>query len=58
MRIRLLLVAAVTLTVGFSGSTSESRARPDPPTLARFGLGIYTTMAPITRASPTSGSTP
>ena len=43
MRIRLLLVATVTLTVGFSGSTSESGARPDPQTLARFGRGIYTT---------------
>ena len=43
MRIRLLLVAAVTLTVGFSGSTSESRTRPDPTTLTTFGRGIYTT---------------
>ena len=43
MRIRLLLIAAVTLTVGFSGSTSESRTRPDPTTLTTFGRGIYTT---------------
>src|SRR6266513_1800820 len=43
MRIRLLLIAAVTLTVGFSGSTSESRAPPDPHTVATFGRGIYTT---------------
>ncbi len=43
MRIRLLLIAAVTLTVGFSGSASESRARPDPHTATSFGRGIYTT---------------
>lgn len=43
MRIRLLLIAAVTLTVGFSGSTSESRAPPDPHSVAAFGRGIYTT---------------
>jgi hypothetical protein len=43
MRIRLLLVAAVTLTVGLSDSTSESRARPDPHTSTSFARGIYTT---------------
>lgn len=43
MRTRLLLIAAVTLTVGFSGSTSQSRAGGDPSTLAAFGRGIYTT---------------
>jgi len=43
MGIRLLAVAAVTLTVAFSGSTSQSRARPGPDTLTRFGRGIYTT---------------
>ena len=43
MGIRLLAVAAVTLTVAFSGSTSHSRARSGPDTLTRFGRGIYTT---------------
>jgi hypothetical protein len=43
MDIRLLLIAAVTLTVGFSGSTSQSRASRDPSNLTAFGRGIYTT---------------
>ena len=43
MRFRLLLIAAVTLTVGFSGSTTQSRAGAGPHTLTTFGRGIYTT---------------
>src|SRR5436190_9184581 len=43
MRLRLLLIAAITLSVGLSGSTSESRASRDPRTLTSFGRGIYTT---------------
>ena len=42
MRLRLLLIAAVTLTVGLSGSTRPFQpgepGQPDP-----FGSGIYTT---------------
>ena len=40
MRFRLLAVAAVTLTVGFSGSASQPRAGGTP---IAFGRGIYTT---------------
>jgi hypothetical protein len=40
MVFRLLAVAAVTLTVGFSGSTSQPRAGAPP---IAFGRGIYTT---------------
>ena len=43
MRIRLLLIAAVTLTVGFSGSTSQPRADPSSGNPIAFGRGIYTT---------------
>ena len=43
MRTRLLLIAAVTLTVGFSGSTSQPRADPSPGNPIAFGRGIYTT---------------
>ena len=43
MRIRLLLIAAVTLTVGFSGSTSQLRADPSSGNPIAFGRGIYTT---------------
>jgi hypothetical protein len=40
MRFRLLAVAAVTLTVAFSGSASQTRAGGPP---IAFGRGIYTT---------------
>lgn len=43
MRLRLLLIAAVTLTVGLAGSTSPLGAGGAPGSLTRFGRGIYTT---------------
>jgi len=43
MRIRLLLIAAVTLTVGLSGSTSPFRAGGASGSLIPFDSGIYTT---------------
>ena len=43
MRHRLLLIAAVTLTVGLSGSTSPFRAGGASGSLTPFGSGIYTT---------------
>jgi hypothetical protein len=43
MLFRLLVIAAVTLTVGLSGAASPSRASRDPGTLTPFGRGIYTT---------------
>ena len=43
MRIRLLLIAAVTLTVGLSGSTSPFRAGGASGSLTPFDSGIYTT---------------
>jgi hypothetical protein len=43
MRTRLLLIAAVTLTVGFSGSTSQSGAGRNADASIAFGRGIYTT---------------
>jgi hypothetical protein len=54
MRFRLLAVAAVTLTVGFSGS---SQPRAGVPPIA-FGPCIYTTTGADYGVSPTSAFAP